>query len=174
MTEQPRALSDALKLAMEFEKEGLDYYRLAQDKCKHPLGKRMFESLAGDEINHMKRIKDIFDSLVSKGEWPSDLPMPRTQIKTVFKEAMTTIDKDIKLDENDLDAIDWALQLEKKGYEFYHDIGQKSTKQEEKEFFNILAQEESVHIDILQKTREYLQHPWDFYLEEEHSIFEGG
>ncbi len=173
MTDQPKTISDALKLAMEFEKEGLEYYHQARDKCKHPMGKKMFESLAEDEVLHMKRIKELFDSLLDKGEWPHQLPLPRTQIKTVFKEAIDTIDKDLKSDENDLEAIDWALKLERKGYEFYRDMSQKSSKQDEKDFFSVLAEEENTHIDVLQTTHEYLEHPWDFYLEEERSIFEG-
>lgn len=173
MTDQPKTINDALKLAMEFEKEGFDYYHQARDKSKHPMGKKMFESLAEDEVLHMKRIKELFDSLLDKGEWPQQLPLPRTQIKTVFKEAMKTIDKDLKSDENDLAAIDWALKLERKGYEFYREMSQKSAKDDEKDFFSALAEEENTHIDVLQTTREYLEHPWDFYLEEERSIFEG-
>jgi len=173
MNDHPRNFSDALKLAITFEKEGREYYLSALDKCNHPLGKRMLQSLANDEIIHMQRITKLFDSLVDKGEWPEDLPLPQSQIKTTFKEAMETIDKDLKGDETDLGIIEQALKLEKRGYEFYRSMAQKSTSQNEISFFNFLAGEESMHIDVLQTTYEYFEKPWEFFAGEEHPIFEG-
>lgn len=173
MNQRASDFSSALKMAIDFEKEGRDYYLSARDKCSHPLGKQMFKSLADDEVGHIKRIKILFESLADQGEWPQKLPLPRTQIKTVFKEAMANIDKDVKGDEDDLVVIDRALELEKKGFEFYRDMAQKSTRQDEKDFFGSLAGEESVHMDILNTTHEYLEHPWDFFAGEERPIFEG-
>jgi rubrerythrin len=86
---------------------------------------------------------------------------------------MATIDNDVKGDEDDLEVIDRALEFEKKGFKFYLEMAQKSTNQDEKDFFNSLADEENVHIDILQTTHEYLQRPWDFFAGEERPIFEG-
>ena len=133
----------------------------------------MFQSLADDELKHIKRIKTLFESLLEKGEWPQELPAPPTQIKTVFKEALATIDKDVKGDENDLEVIDFALELERKGFKFYRDMAQKSARQDEKDFFNSLADEENIHIDILQATYEYFERPWDSFAQEERPIFEG-
>jgi rubrerythrin len=78
VSNQVNSFNDAFKIAINFEKEGREYYLSARDRCRHRLGKQMFASLADDEVGHMKRIKNLFDSFAEKGELPEELSLPRT------------------------------------------------------------------------------------------------
>ncbi|MFQ5645967.1 MAG: ferritin family protein [bacterium] len=166
-------LTEVLKLAIEFEKEGREYFLKAVERTSHPLGKKMFKSLADDELAHMKQVKSLYDSMVEKGNWPDKLPQERSTLKTVFEEAMENIDKNVKGTEDDISVLEEALKLEIKGNSFYHDLYIKAAGKKEKEFFQALANEEAEHFEILQNTKTFLQSPADYYQEIERPIYEG-
>ena len=67
----PEKIEDVLKMALEMEDEGYRTYTTGAKSIKNSLGKRMLERLAQDEINHMKRIKEVYEVLEGKKDWAS-------------------------------------------------------------------------------------------------------
>ena len=42
-----------IELAIKNEADGIEFYRKAKDKTKHPIGKMMFEAFMQDEKEHL-------------------------------------------------------------------------------------------------------------------------
>jgi len=163
-----------MELAIKFEVDGREYFLKAAEKVKHPLGKSMFEALARDESRHIQAIKRIKAGLKEGDEWPDEcLPAKSGASKNIFKDARQNMDKDIKPDENDLEVIKKALELEMKGHRFYKELADKESDPKAKKFYELLANEEKGHYTLLQNTEEYLRNPEDWFCKEEGSIFEG-
>lgn len=47
-------LQEALRLAIQEEKDGVDFYRKAASIAKNPRAKQVFENLANEEVGHLK------------------------------------------------------------------------------------------------------------------------
>ena len=56
-------LEKVLKESLAIEQKGHKWYSEGAEKIKNSLGRRMLKRLAGDELIHIKRIKDIYESL---------------------------------------------------------------------------------------------------------------
>lgn len=48
---------EEIKMALQLEKDGYAYYRKAAELCPNEYGKKMFEKLAKDEIEHLLNLK---------------------------------------------------------------------------------------------------------------------
>lgn len=61
---------EALQAAIKFEEDGRAFFSAANRKAEEKFGKSLFLSLADAELDHIQRIKTIYDSLSKMGEWP--------------------------------------------------------------------------------------------------------
>jgi rubrerythrin len=66
---------EALQAAIKFEEGGRAFFLAANKKTEEKFGKSIFLSLADAELDHIPRIRAIYDSLSKMGEWP-DTPSP--------------------------------------------------------------------------------------------------
>ena len=168
--------NNPIKIAIKMEMDGIAFYRKAADKTKNPLGKKMFLSFIEDEKNHLKALDIIFKGAnfevindIFKG---SD---PRARIKTVFSQAEE--DKELerqKADTDELMAIEMAMELEKKGYDYYVEISENSENEEIRNLFKILASEENQHYEILQNSHTFLSDTGNWFIWEERAMIDGG
>jgi rubrerythrin len=168
--------SNPIKIAIKMEIDGIAFYRKAADKTKNPLGKKMFLSFIEDEKNHLKALDMIvkgvnFDLVgdIFKGS------NPKERIKTVFSQAEE--DKTLERQEADADelmAIEMAMELEKKGYDYYVEISENSENEEIKKLFKILANEENQHYTILQNSHTFLSDTGNWFIWEERAMIDGG
>ena len=55
-------LKDALEASLGLEQKGYDHYQGALDDAKNPLTQELFKTLAKQELEHMKRIKELFET----------------------------------------------------------------------------------------------------------------
>ena len=53
----PEEISDALRVALKMEADGIEMYRNAAERCSNPLGKKMLLGLAEDEKSHTRMIE---------------------------------------------------------------------------------------------------------------------
>ena len=170
---------DALKIAYQTEIDGFEFYKKSAKKCKNRLGRVIFDSLAKEEQNHIKRIKKIWDSLEKGKSW-GETPLPDkiakympVNFETIFKKAEKKIKKNEEVDADDTKAIKLAMKLETDGYKFYEKQEKKADGEYEKKFYQQLCSEESEHYRILEETYEYLTNPSDWFSKKERPIYEG-
>ena len=69
MSEKISAEVEALQFAIETEKKGYRFYRVAAESTSDPKGKEVFSQLARDEIEHMCVFTTLYTSLTNDEAW---------------------------------------------------------------------------------------------------------
>lgn len=167
--------SEALKVALSTENDGLEMYEKAAENTAHPFGKKMFLSLAEDEKTHIRMIEQIAEGLgMTEALKDAREGTPRERVKTVFSEVKDEIGQRIAASTDDIEALRIAMEFEKKGYEFYEKAADEACDENEKGLFGKLAKEENEHYSVLQNTLQYLEGSGLWFCWEEQSVLDGG
>jgi len=173
--EQDKTL-EALQIAIQMEIDGKEYYLKASQESTNKLGKKLLESLATEEDTHRQKFEEIYDAIQSKKAWPvSDFqPDVGRKLRIIFARATEEMGSSIKAPATELDAIQTAMDMENKTYDFYKSRGGNATYDAERDFYETLATEEREHRLILLDYYEYLKDPADWFVKKEHPSLDGG
>jgi len=152
-----------LEEAIRFEVDGREFFLKAAEKAKTYLAKVIFQTIAEEELDHIRRVKHIYESDVAseKREIPP-VASRKGNLQNVFQEAREQMGQSVIMDANEMEAIRLAIQLEFKGHEFYNHLAQEAASDFEKTFYQHLAQEESVHFSVLRQMEEAVTNPTGF------------
>lgn len=149
----PQAL-EAIKMAIQLEKDGRAFYEQAAQKTKHKLAKKMFETLAKDEIDHLHTFQKMFDSLIKPDEWKELTEKPSKVGKVpVFQGEARGIGD---VDPNEIEALRTARENEKKSIDFFNEVAEETGDPLAKRIFTKIKQEEEYHYDLLQAQLDYV------------------
>ncbi|MEW6067656.1 MAG: ferritin family protein [Nitrospirota bacterium] len=161
---------NAVEIAMRMETDAINFYKEAAKKVKHPLGKKMFLTIAEDEKRHLNMLSQIFKEVDIKMEDIS----PMKNIKTIFETMKSKMMKRVKATKDELEAFKIAMQMEKEGVEFYKKVVSEAQTEKEKALFERLVREEDDHYTIFSNTYSFLSDTGNWFMWEEHSIVDGG
>src|SRR6185369_4303743 len=79
---------DALELTLAIERRGYTFYTNASRKTKNNSGRLMFQRLAAEESDHLRRLQAEHRSLLEKNDWlkrePARLPLSRKIVEEIF------------------------------------------------------------------------------------------
>lgn len=167
---------NALKKAMQLEKEGMAYYKTAHEKATSKTGKNMFEYLRVSEEEHIKRIRELYHTLEQSEIWPEESPYPNeddSAHKTIFTQALEELKQTQSLNTDDLDALRKAAEFEERGENHYVEQAKAATDKFEKNFYTQLAEEESHHLRAIHDTIQLLEDPQGFFADREHGTMSG-
>jgi rubrerythrin len=166
---------EALQAAIKFEEDGRTFFLTATEKTAEKFGKSTFLGLADAELDHINRIKAIYESLSKMGEWPDtpSLFSPKRPIKNVFEEAMEEIDQKVKPTTGEMEAVRLGIQYEEKGITFYREFSNSASHQLEKKFYTQLENEERGHMLVLKDVEAYYADPVHWFSEKEKSHWDG-
>ncbi len=161
---------DALALALDFERENQDFYREKLKETREPLARKALEFLIKEDDKHIEKILRFNRSLLENEEFDQEkecqIDVPE-KVKELFKTLINKTTGKITAFDSDLEIYEKAMELENKGYKMYQLCSQNEELDEKiKRFFAYLAREESLHYDLLAKTKKYLEDP-SYYFEEE-------
>jgi rubrerythrin len=167
---------NALEVALNNETREREFYLKNAKKTKNPLGKRMFQQIGDDELDHYQRLKELHQKWVKKEKWPETLPLKvrDTIVKDVLLDFVTRVDMTAKGDADDLEAVRTALDFEAKGAKFYAELRDSVSDPKEKQFFDLLSKMENEHYLSLKDTEEYFIDPASWYRKAEHHTLDGG
>ena len=151
MTEKRSAQVEALQIALETEKRGYRFYRIAAKSTVDPTGRTVFEQLAKDEIEHMGVFATLYASLNNDEPW-------MTYEEAVEKFGRTPAGQIIFPEEpdevserfNDVEALREALEFEKKAVRFYTEKAAEVDNTKAKSFYEKLVEIEGGHVIIIQ------------------------
>ena len=169
--------NELLKTALEMEKKGKSFYDKAATSCKNKLGQEIFAMLAKDEVVHIERIKNIYDTLNAQDKWTDEwfhIKEAHAPINTLFKDLAVKHKTTIKADRSDLEALDVGIDLETKAMAFYEKELNQSTDAMEKKFAEKMLAEEESHLAVLKDTKFYLEDPSAYFVEMEKPDFTRG
>ena len=164
----------SIELALQNEKSEMEFYLQEAKRSKNETTKKLFTQIAADEQEHIARIKNLHGKLVSAGNWPEDVPI---EVKgTTVREILAALPAKASKkshDDDDIKALNKAIEFEKKGSKFYADLAAACHNRMEKNFFEFLSRIESEHFRSLSDTLLYFTEPESWFREKERSGFDG-
>jgi len=175
VTEHDKTL-EALQIAIQMEIDGKEYYLKASQESGNELGKKLLQSLSNEEDIHRQKFEEIYNAIRNKKAWPATdfEPDGGKGLRTIFARAIEEPGSDIKASATELDAVEKAMELENKAYDFYKSQGKMATYDVERDFYEVLAAEEREHHLILLDYCEYLKNPAGWFVKKEHPSLDGG
>ena len=150
VTEQDKTLK-ALEIAIQMELDGKQYYLKTSRASSNELGKELLQSLAAEEDMHRQKFEEIYNTIRNKKAWPiADFQSDGGKgLKTIFARATEEMGSTIKAAATELDAIQTAMDMENKTYDFYKSQGKNATYDAERDFYDALSVQERVHHTVL-------------------------
>lgn len=162
-----------LSTALDLERKGQEFYEKASTECVDEFGRMVFDQLRRDELIHMGRIRDIYESISAGRGWSEEWKKAETDeagLKGLFKTILDRHKEDIKLDSTDLDAAGVGVDLEQNTIKFYRSHLDKTTDAKEKAFLTHMIEEEQRHFAALLDMKDYLADPGAWFLKKERHL----
>ncbi|NOZ86703.1 MAG: ferritin family protein [Deltaproteobacteria bacterium] len=152
---------ESIGLAMKNESNEMKWYFDQAEKSSNPVVKKLFLTLAGDEKEHITRIKALRDRLEKDGKWPQDVPIEvnGTNVKEVIDGIRGVKSSKADRNESDISALKRAAEFEDKGSRFYAELSENCTNLMEKNFFKFLSGIEREHMLSIKDSLFYLEDP---------------
>jgi len=174
-TEQDKTLA-GLKLAIQTEIDGKQYYRKISQSSSNQLGRQLFQTLATEEDIHRQKFEGIYKAISREKAWPvTDFqPDGGKRLRTIFIITTEEIGANIEVPSTELDAVKTAIDIEIKSYELYKDRSQSAMYNAERDFYELVAAEEREHHLILLDYQEYLSNPAGWFVTKEHPSLDMG
>jgi Fur family ferric uptake transcriptional regulator len=156
ITEQERVettvVRDALELTLAIERRGYTFYTNASRKTKNGSGRLMFQRLAAEESDHLRRLQAERQSLLEKNEWlkrePARLPLSRKIVEEIFPQR-ELLKIEVKDGTSDLDALNIAMNLERRSHQFFTDFANQISDASGRKIFMDFAKDEESHLQAL-------------------------
>ncbi len=148
----------SLEKAIRIEKDGRRFYLQAAERTNDQRGKEMFLSLAQAEEEHLHIVEKEYDSL-SKGRGWLALAEATGEVdleRPPFPPKREALEKMVRPDDSDLDALLLALGFENDSYELYRQGYTETDDPQGKAMYEYLADMEREHFETLMRNYEYL------------------
>jgi len=166
----------ALKTAIQMEIDGKEFYLEASQSSKNELGKKLLKQLAAEEDVHQKVFEVIYNDICIKKGWPAGKLHTDggKGLRTIFATALKAMDRDVSAIPTELDAVQTAMEMENKTFDFYRSRGANAAYEAEKQFYEALAVQEEEHYRVLLDYYEFLKSPEAWFVQKEHPSLDGG
>ncbi len=141
---------DAIKTAIQMEKDGYSFYKKAAAQTNSDMGKTIFEGLAADEQMHLDVFEKMFEETVSNAEWKDLVLSSKKYAKIpVFPKDLKEIEGD-NPNSSELDALRIAMDSEKEAIEYYSKIKENLNDSEVIKIIDEIIEQEKNHYSILE------------------------
>lgn len=149
MTEIHKRAAEAIKMAIQMEKDGRAFYEEAARKTTSKLGKEIFESLAKEEIKHLHTFQKMFEEITKSGDWKGEIEKYSSKVRKapLFQDNPEKVGD---ADPNDVEAIRLAMDKERAGINYYTKLAEETSDDLARDLFNRIKIEEVYHYDLLQ------------------------
>jgi rubrerythrin len=176
MAREQETTTGALKTAIQMEIDGKEYYLKSSRASTNELGKKLFKKLAVEEDIHKKVFEGIYKNISAKKGWPESKTGfdGGRGLRTVFAAAVQAMAKNTRAIPTELKAIETAMDMENKTYDFYKKRSGLATFAGEKEFYEEIAAQEKEHHRALLDYFEFLKNPAAWFVQKEHQSLDGG
>ncbi len=148
---------DILDQAIEFEYQGLAFFKKSAEKAENPAVKEIFMNLAKDEQQHA-----AFLETLKKGstlEYKASESMKN--IKGIIKEACIKDDHFLSKEAGILDTLKAALDFEDRTRNHFLEESMKTADANLKHLLTMLAKEEEMHHKLIENLIKFYETPQD-------------
>lgn len=166
---------EAVKYAIQMELDGKKFYSMCAEQSSNKVGQELYLWLAEQEDQHRKKFEEIYESFVGNKDIPAIRVKPdnKSNIRTLFKQAIQDVGTSLLAQKNDLLAAEKAIEMEIKSRDFYTSMAEKATSDTEKSFFSAISSEEQGHYLSLIDYKEYMTDPVGWFTRTEHHSLDG-
>ena len=146
---------NVFEFAMQMEKDGEQFYREIADKTDDPGLKRIFNTLADEEVVHYNTFKKLFEKSGAEAVESNILD----KAKNIFAEMKESGGMKITADSAQTEAYKKAMEAEKDAYSFYESKAAEVDDPNEKQILLTFAREERRHYRLLENVLEFVSRP---------------
>ncbi len=144
---------DMYEFAIKMEKDAEALYLELSDKTAHSGIKKVFKMLADDEMRHREAVE-----VLQKKAGADPVKGSALKIKTVFDEIKNNLDSS-SINNDSISDYRFALEIEKKGIDFYREQFDKAEDDKSKDLFNRLMKQEKYHYKTVENLIELVSKP---------------
>ena len=152
---------NVFEFAMQMEKDGEAFYRQIADKTKNAGLRKIFTTLADEEVVHYNTFKKLFESTAVTAVESNAL----AKAKNIFVEMKNSGGFDLSAETPQTEAYRKAMDAEKEAYTFYEKKAGETKVAAEKKILQAFAREERRHYRLLEHVLEFVSRP-DSWLED--------
>jgi rubrerythrin len=173
--DQARTL-EGLRVAIQLEIDGKEFYLKASRESGNEMGRRLFASLAAEEDLHRHTFEEIYRSLTAAKGWPETRLSfdGGAGLRAIFAQVTAGVGSGVTAQATELDAVKTSMDMENKTYDYYQAQSQTAAYAGEKEFYQALMAQEREHYLVLLDYYEYLKDPAGWFVQREHPSLDGG
>ncbi len=158
MDKATERIVEGLHRAIEAEAAGYHFYMMAARNTDDKQGKEIFETLADEEVDHLKFLKSQHASFLATGKADPDAvlgkPLELSGTNPIFSAQLRERVKDSHYE---MSALSIGVELELNAMNFYQSEADATDDPEVKEFYTRLADWESGHYNALLRAQEELK-----------------
>ena len=158
MNKQTQKVLDGLKIALEAELTGHQFYKAASKNTKDPKGKETFSRMADEEMGHFNSLRHQYQSILKTGKYDFTKKLLIRRKKggssPIFSKE---IRNRIKTSHFEVSALTIGMKLEMEAAGFYRTCAAKATTPAAKKFYRELAEWEQGHYDSFKNELDLLK-----------------
>jgi len=151
-------VQEAIKTAIQLEKDGKAFFDQAAEETSNELGKKMFRKLAGDEVRHLQTFKKMFQTITDPQTWKKLMASGSPEKRMPFFEQKGAQRTPAEKGAGELNALQQALEVERKAITFFKETAQETDEPEARRIFEAIAREEEGHYDLIQAQIDSVTH----------------
>lgn len=148
--EQSKAI-DGLKIALQAELNGIEFYRMAAEKTDDAKGKRVFDMLATDEYKHFEVLQKQLASLVKNKEWQTIDIGEASVFEGESPIFSAELKERIKGKHFEMTALSIGAMLESNSIDFYRKMKEESDDPAAVKLYSQLQKWEQGHLEAITK-----------------------
>lgn len=160
---------DVIKLvkeAIRLEVKGRAFFVHAAEVTESPLGKKTFEKLANEEVEHLKVFGKLFSEATGDEEWKKHLRAGDREESGIIEHLKKRLQEAGKgKHASDIESLRIGMELERSAMDFFQRLADESTSPTAKEIAGRISEEEQGHYDLLQAQYDSV-HNSGFWLDE--------
>lgn len=147
-----------IKIALQTELNGIEFYRIAAEKSEDKKGKEVFQMLASDEEKHYNELKRQYQHLIEDNEWlvSTELSKP-----PVFADENPIFSNELKNRIQDrhfeMSALSIGALLETNSIDFYRKMKEEADDPVARQLFENLQSWEEKHLEAITKQLDLLK-----------------
>ena len=153
---------EAMQIAMELERDGFQFYKIAARQARNGRVRAVFQKLAREEMAHLVTIERDILPKFKAGEYDFDDEGQGLGYLLAIKRA-DIVDTKISpqlaanFPATDVAALDLGIETEQESVVFYRHLAEIVPNPDGKTAFNRLADEEKQHMELLRIERDYFK-----------------
>ena len=146
-----------LKIALQTELNGIEFYKMAAEKTEDSKGKEVFKMLADDEFKHYVELQKQYNSLIKSAKW-STASLGQSPVfngeSPIFSNELKSRIKDRHFE---MSALSIGALLETNSIDFYRRMIQEADDPIAKDLFAQLQKWEETHLEAIVKQLDLLK-----------------